>query len=193
MNVVTAAMPRTRPNMTRFTVNIENQITAVPPTEGSAEPTAGESFGSQTEFTALAANWPGNRLVAIWNGLPGVSPVKKFTDHKTAVRRIWDKVRPLDTDVAAETPAVAPKRREARKRRGNKDRSNTGWENSKASQVIGLLRRAKGATLAELMETTGWQAHSIRGFISAGLGKRLGFTVQSSRREDGARVYKISS
>jgi hypothetical protein len=47
--------------------------------------------------------------------------------------------------------------------------------------------------MAELMEATGWKGHSVRGFISAGLGKRMGLTVESSRRDDGARVYKISS
>ena len=42
------------------------------------------------------------------------------------------------------------------------------------------------------MKATGWQAHSVRGFISAVLGKRMGLEVQSSRREDGARVYSLS-
>jgi hypothetical protein len=57
---------------------------------------------------------------------------------------------------------------------------------------MALLERTKGATLDEIMKATGWQAHSVRGFISAVLGKRMGLAVQSSRREDGARVYSLS-
>jgi hypothetical protein len=54
-----------------------------------------------------------------------------------------------------------------------------------------LIQRAKGATLAEIMETTSRQAHSVRGFISGTLGKKMGLTVKSEKREDGTRVYSI--
>jgi hypothetical protein len=37
----------------------------------------------------VAAQWPTSRLVRLWNGLPGVTPVKRFTDRKTALNRIW--------------------------------------------------------------------------------------------------------
>jgi hypothetical protein len=42
------------------------------------------------------------------------------------------------------------------------------------------------------MKATGWQAHSVRGFISCALGKKMGLTVASVRREDGERVYSIA-
>ena len=48
-----------------------------------------ERFSSLDELSELAANWPSSRLLEIWNNLPGVSHVKKFTDRKTAVSRIW--------------------------------------------------------------------------------------------------------
>jgi len=41
------------------------------------------------------------------------------------------------------------------------------------------------------MKATGWQKHSVRGFISGTLGKKMGLTVDSVRREDGERVYSI--
>jgi hypothetical protein len=50
----------------------------------------------------------------------------------------------------------------------------------------------KAAALAEIMEETGWQAHSIRGFISGTLGKRLGLKVGSTKREDGRRICSLS-
>jgi hypothetical protein len=63
---------------------------------------------------------------------------------------------------------------------------------SKTETILGLLRRAKGATLAEIMEASSWQAHSVRGFISGTLGKKMVLTVKSEKREDGTRVYSIS-
>jgi hypothetical protein len=65
-------------------------------------------------------------------------------------------------------------------------------EGSKTEIILGLLRRAKGATLAEIMEAASWQAHSVRGFISGTLGKKMGLAVKSEKREDGTRVYSIS-
>ena len=58
--------------------------------------------------------------------------------------------------------------------------------------MVALIERAKGATLAEIQKATGWQAHSVRGFISGTLGRKMGLSVESSRREDGQRVYRLA-
>jgi hypothetical protein len=63
---------------------------------------------------------------------------------------------------------------------------------SKTAAVLALLQRAKGATLTEIMQATSWQAHSVRGFISGTLGKKMGLTVTSTKRADGARVYSVA-
>jgi Protein of unknown function (DUF3489) len=63
---------------------------------------------------------------------------------------------------------------------------------SKGAKVLDLISRAKGASLAELMKATGWQAHSVRGFISGTLGTRMGLKVAFAKREDGERVYSLS-
>jgi hypothetical protein len=63
---------------------------------------------------------------------------------------------------------------------------------SKGAKILALIRRPKGATLAELAKLTGWQNHSIRGFLSGAVSKKMGLTVESARREDGERVYSIS-
>ena len=63
---------------------------------------------------------------------------------------------------------------------------------SKQNVMIQLLRRPEGVTLQELMDASGWQAHSVRGFISGALGKKMGLPVASTRREDGQRVYRIA-
>ena len=74
--------------MTTFTIDNENRITAFgSPREAAG--TQGESFSSQQKLVALAANWPGNRRIEVWNAISGLTPVKKFTDRKSAIRRIW--------------------------------------------------------------------------------------------------------
>ncbi|MBI4444758.1 MAG: DUF3489 domain-containing protein, partial [Acidobacteria bacterium] len=67
-----------------------------------------------------------------------------------------------------------------------------GRAGSKKNEMIQLLKRPDGVTLQELMAATGWQGHSVRGFISAGVNKRMGLRVTSNRREDGQRVYRVT-
>ncbi len=54
-----------------------------------------------------------------------------------------------------------------------------------------MLQRKSGATLAEIMKATDWQAHTVRGFISGTLGKKMGLTVTSEKNDDGERAYSL--
>jgi hypothetical protein len=63
---------------------------------------------------------------------------------------------------------------------------------TKKAQIINLLEQPSGASLPALMKATGWQAHSVRGFISGTLKKRLGLNVVSDATADGLRHYRIS-
>jgi hypothetical protein len=65
-------------------------------------------------------------------------------------------------------------------------------EFSKKSIVLDLLRRPKGATMGEIAKATDWQNHSIRGFISGNLTKKMGLTVESGKNETGERTYRIA-
>jgi hypothetical protein len=62
---------------------------------------------------------------------------------------------------------------------------------SKSAKVLDLLKRPDGATLKELMKATGWQAHSVRGFLSGAVGKKMGLTVASAKGEGGERSYSV--
>ena len=64
-------------------------------------------------------------------------------------------------------------------------------EGSKTAKVLDLLKRPNCATLKELMKATGWQPHSIRGFLSGTVGKKLRLTVTSTKGEDGERRYSL--
>ena len=63
----------------------------------------------------------------------------------------------------------------------------------KGATIIELLRRKEGATLADLTKATNWQPHSVRGFLSAQVGKKLGLKLESTKRDDGQRVYHIQA
>ena len=64
---------------------------------------------------------------------------------------------------------------------------------SKTAKILDLLKRPEGATLAALMKAAEWQAHSVRGFLSGTLRKKLGLTIESAKGEDGERTYTVKA
>jgi hypothetical protein len=70
----------------------------------------------------------------------------------------------------------------ARSPKSPKKKTSGAHHGSKTDQVVDLLKRSDGATLKELMKATSWQAHSVRGFLSGALGKKMGLTVHQGGR-----------
>jgi hypothetical protein len=221
MTALSAALRKT--NMTTFTIDTDNNITAhgTPEEAAATTTTPFDSFANQKELTELVAGWPSERLVAIWNSLPGVTPVKKFKDRTTAATRIWNSIQNLGESVKPK-PAEPVQPKAARKAKGGtqsaKGAPTTGKatkkatsaknapkgkraaktqettaprEGSKTAQVVVMLQRKNGATLAEIMEKMGWQKHTVRGFM-AGAMKKAGYTVESFKPEGGERTYRIN-
>ena len=62
---------------------------------------------------------------------------------------------------------------------------------TKESKIISMIERPQGASLPEIMKETGWQPHTVRGFISAVVKKKHGLTVVSEKNDAGERVYRI--
>ena len=178
--------------MPTFTIDTDNNITAFASSKDIAGNGAGtETFSSAEELAVIATKWPGARLIEIWNSLPGVEPVERFSSRQVAVTRIWRAIQHLQPGGRAQRRRVAAKQGSANRKASRKSRP-AGRENSKTARVIALLRQPTGASLKIIMRVTGWQAHSVRGFISGQLGKKMGLRVRSSER-DGERVYAIKS
>ena len=66
-------------------------------------------------------------------------------------------------------------------------------DGSKTATIPEMLKRPGGATAKELLKATGWQPHSLRGFLSGTVGKKLGLTVVSTKGEDGERTYSVKA
>lgn len=81
-----------------------------------------------------------------------------------------------DSNVAAKSPA-APAKAPA----------------TKSDAVVKLLRATKGASVDEIMKATGWQAHSVRGFLSGTVKRKLGLELSSETGKDGARRYRVAT
>ena len=115
---------------------------------------------------------------------PAATPAKaKSTKKATRAKK--------GADSAPQAPAVAPKKAKAGKRATAGEKPAQARQGSKTAQILELLKRPGGATLKGIMAVTGWQAHSVRGFISGTLGKKLGLAVESVKGEDGERTYSL--
>jgi hypothetical protein len=183
-----------------FTIDADNNITALAGLPADADKS--QSFSNAKELAKLTAEWPASRLVETWNSFAGVAPfdnlkpVKKFTSRKAAVTRIWQAVQRLSADVAQQAATIAPTKAKSKKapakanRRARAHQGATEARNKKA-EVVAMMKRAKGATLAEIMVATSWQRHTIRGFVSL-LGSKGGQKIESSKNAAGERTYHIA-
>ena len=97
--------------------------------------------------------------------------MKNTSSYKASVIKKHPEKKPVPSPKAEKTPRHA--------------------KSTKQAQFIGLLKKSSGVSMPDLMKTTGWQAHSIRGFISGTLKKRFGLNVISDI-SDGLRRYRIA-
>ena len=157
-----------------------------------------ETFRGLTTITKLK---PVQLLVDCWNSLPGVTPVKRFKDRESAVRRIW----------AVIEESVAPTMREALYPEQHKEPLRQGQtitltmaglpvpqpeqhqapaprEGSKKAQALEMLKA--GTTREALQAAFGWLAHTTRGFLSI-LGKT--HKLEVTKQQDGTRDYRLAS
>jgi hypothetical protein len=94
-------------NRFTYTIDAHNNIAvhgdAVAPVLGFVQ------FTSHAELESVAAAWTSSRLLDIWNRFPDNTPVKKFTNHQTAIRRIWKAIEANATSPPAARSVQLPK------------------------------------------------------------------------------------
>ena len=136
----------------RFMIDNNDKISLV---SGETIPEGGQQFHSARQFENLSKDWPSARFVQIWNQLPGMRPVKKFTDRKIGITRIWNAIESL-----------YPQNVEPRTR---SPRSHTGAvrEHTKTARVIALLKQPGGCSLREPHES-----HRLAGAQCPGVPER---------------------
>jgi hypothetical protein len=173
-----------------FAIDADNTIAVSTSAEKRRPKGRAARFTNQKQFAALAAHWPSRRLVEIWNHLPAVRKVAKFTDRRTGVSRIWKAIERLEPHGGAHAASGGDGGRNRGRVATAAQGPATARTDTKAARVIALLKQPAGATLKAIMALTGWQSHSVRGFITAHVRNKMHYRVQSFKR-GGERVYRI--
>jgi hypothetical protein len=94
---------------------------------------------------------------------------------------------------ARRAQAAPSKAKAAKKAPKATKKARVARDGSKAAKVLDLLKQESGVTLKALMKVTGWQAHSVRGFLSGTVSKKLGLPVASRRGKDDERTYAVKA
>jgi Protein of unknown function (DUF3489) len=103
------------------------------------------------------------------------------------------KAQPAATKKAKASKKTAKAKKSAKTKKATKETKAKGAarSGSKAEKALELMKRKEGATLAEIAKATDWQNHSIRGFVSGHVIKKMGLKVESTKSETGERTYRI--
>src|SRR5580704_2819303 len=105
--------------MSTFTIDPDNNITALVEVPAAADRST--TFSTEKELAKLVGEWPISRLIDAWNSFAGVAPfqelkpIKKFTDRKSAVARIWAAIQRLSPNVAPPARDVAQAKGKSKK------------------------------------------------------------------------------
>jgi len=210
--------------MKTYTIDNENNITAhgTPEEAAGATTTPFDSFANQKELAEVAKAWPAERLVAIWNSLPGVAPVESFKSSKTAASRIWERIKGLG-EAAKPKPEPAARPKAAQKAKGRARAAKGVPAKTKATKKATAAKAApkgkkasrtraeagaprEGSKMAQviaLMQRKGGvtitEVMDKMGWqkhtvrgFVAGALKKAGHTVESFKPEGGERTYRLN-
>jgi hypothetical protein len=166
----------------RFPMTSKTTKTAKTTKSNQAQPTANE----EPHTTASVAE-PGATAAS------SKAASKKVTSQKKKAAQGRRKATGKATKATKPAKSTASQPRQSRKKTDTPEapqNPRAPKPESKGAQLLALIGREQGASLAELRQASGWQAHSLRGFISTA-GKKHNVKIASSKNEGGDRVYNI--
>ena len=102
-----------------------------------------------------------------------------------------DAAEDAETEAADKAPTVVEAEPNTRSKTPKSKEPKAPRKDSKQAQLIAMLRRAKGATIDEVVEALEWQPHTVRGAIAGALKKKLGLDVTSKKDEKRGRIYRV--
>ena len=108
-----------------------------------------------------------------------------------AMGRARPALAPLDADPEIDAAVTAAEAEWAQDKTTAQAKPRT-RENSKQAEVIRMLQRPEGATIAQICMATGWQAHTVRGTFAGAFKKKLGLAIVSDKAPGSERVYRIA-
>ena len=114
------------------------------------------------------------------------------SESETKPKKSAKRAKPAVDAKAAKGTKPTKKAKATKKPTAAKKGGDTAERSNKKAKVIAMMKRAKGATLAEIIQATGWQKHTVRGYVSI-LGSKGGEKIESSKNAAGERTYKIRS
>jgi hypothetical protein len=98
-----------------------------------------------------------------------------------------------ETETVAPAKASTKPRKVVAKKKPTKRMKTDVRPGSKVARILGLVKRPNGASLEELMKATGWQRHSVHGFLSGTIKNKMGLRLNSIDRKNGERAYRLAS
>jgi len=182
--ILSTAAQRDDHSLLPFPKNISAKGTALAKSMNGLQ---GRGLVEEREIDAGDPEWrrdEENRLYGLFVTKEGLSAIG-----------LADEAAPGRSESAARetTAKVRPPQLKRSKRRPTASASPAGKAESKQDIVVKLLRRKAGASIDEIVAETGWQKHSVRGFLSAVVRKKLALPLESSVKKDGVRRYRIAA
>jgi hypothetical protein len=168
--------------MPTLSVEKTQNFESIAPKKGAAKPNA----PSRRKAPSVAAS-PKEPLRSVGLKTARVTAVNMSpTPDEPGVERVTRHKKPLSSPESPDTRSAAAKMPpQAEEPRGERV--------TKQERMLTLLSRPEGASIAEMMQATDWQQHSVRGFLAGTAKKKLGFSLTSSKPDDGVRRYRIET
>lgn len=173
--------------MPTYSIDAENNL-AVHPGKDAATKEAGAAFATEPQLSEATALWPASRLVEVWNGFAGAPPftelkeVKRFTDRRSAVARIWNAAQRLGRALEEETKTAE---KDARRAQREVPSTLTASKRAKAARTVAPKVLAKPKATKDTTSTDGAPAPKLRE------GTRKATAVALLEREGGATLEEI--